>query len=374
MKKIFNPFTKKPQYIQEESKADIGGKYGINVETLTGDKTLVPGVDPIYQYLDPNDVNRIITLDTTNAKAGDRFIAVHNGNWDDINYLQIMQGAIELDRIYVSIFKTWIFDGTNWTHAWIGTGTTSSTQDGYRGIGIGKKTQAKECGIAIGNSANGVKDGVSVGFLSDAHDYGTAIGYDAAAITAGVAVGHTAVASPRGTAIGYGANTKAFNRAIALGYFSKNQRATEIAMNIGDPVNNDRIKAYNQIVVGSWIRETTNNTPTIMWIDGEAVNRFTIRAQSALTFKIMVTARDNTTGDCAAYLFDGLIKRDGANNTTLCVCNKTVLHEDDATWDCDVATDDTNEALQITVTGDADNNVKWAARLDGVETSWTALN
>lgn len=228
--------------------------------------------------------------------------------------------------------------------------------------------------MAIGHSANGVLDGVSVGYMSDAHDYGVAIGYEADGNTNGVALGHSATATPSGTAIGYGANTNGFNRGIALGNNSRNQRRCEIAICIGDPVANDRIKAYNQIIIGSWIRETTNNTPITMYVDGIATERFNIRAQCALTFKIMVTARDNTSGDCAAYLFDGLIKRDGSNNTTLCASNKTILHEDDDTWDCDIAADDTNEALQITITGDVDNNVKWAARLDGVETSWTALN
>lgn len=88
MKTIFNPFTKKSQYIGEGNGA-VGGKYGVNVETLTGDKTLVPGVDPIYQYLDPDDANRIITLDTANAKAGDRFVIKHNGNWNDLSYLDV---------------------------------------------------------------------------------------------------------------------------------------------------------------------------------------------------------------------------------------------------------------------------------------------
>lgn len=86
MRTIFNPFIKKPQYIQEGN-GDVGGKYGINVETLTGDKTLVPGVDPIYQYLDPNNVNRVITL--ANGKAGDRFVIIHKGNIFDTNYLEV---------------------------------------------------------------------------------------------------------------------------------------------------------------------------------------------------------------------------------------------------------------------------------------------
>ena len=283
-------------------------------------------------------------------------------------------GDTTYDKVYIGIFKSWILldDGSNWMDAITGTGSNQN----YRGIGIGAYTQDKECGIAIGDSANGVKDAVSIGYFSDANDYGTAIGYSSVASDKGVALGHSTSAIDRGTALGYGANTNDHTRAIALGYWARNQRRCEIAMMIGDIPSGgaDMRKNYNQIVIGSWIQITANATPILMYVDGSATERFNIRAQSALTFKIMVTARDNTSGDCAAYLFDGLIKRDGANNTTLCVCNKTALHEDDDTWDCDVAADDTNEALQITVTGDADNTVKWAARLDGVETSWTAID
>ena len=56
------------------------GLDSINVETLSGDKTLTPGTDEIYQYLDEGGTNRIITLDTASAAAGDRFTVRHNGD------------------------------------------------------------------------------------------------------------------------------------------------------------------------------------------------------------------------------------------------------------------------------------------------------
>lgn len=361
MKTIFNPFTKNLQYTQDNR---------INKEILIGNKTLIPGVDPPYQYLDPDDADRVITLDTTNATAGDRFFIMHNGDWNDVNYLDVKQDVTSLDKVYVFAKKEFIFNGSDWVGVMTGTGSESS----MAGITIGKGAQAKEIGIAIGHGANAVLDGVAIGGGSvDAHDYGTAIGYDSDGNTRGIAIGHSTNAAGRGTALGFATHCRSNEASIAIGYRSKNSRQAEFAMNIGDPTEADINKAYNQIVIGSWIRQTINATPTTMYVNGSSSSRFTIRPQSALTFKIMVTARDNTSGDCAAYLFDGLIKRDGSNNTTLCTSNKTILHEDDDTWDCDIAADDTNEALQITVTGDADNTVKWAARLDGVETSWSSL-
>ena len=90
---------------------EVGGLYGINVETLAAGKTLTPNTDEIYQYLDEGNANRIITLDTASATLGDRFVIRHNGACDDIHYLQVKQAAIELDEIYAGAIKEFIFDG-----------------------------------------------------------------------------------------------------------------------------------------------------------------------------------------------------------------------------------------------------------------------
>jgi hypothetical protein len=45
---------------------------------------------------------------------------------------------------------------------------------------------------------------------------------------------------------------------------------------------------------------------------------------------------------------------------------KTVLAEDDATWDANVTADDTNDSLKITVTGPS-ASVRWVAFVRTVE-------
>jgi len=322
------------------AKTNLGGRYGIGPYpypdyVIHEDFTVVPGVDTIYQYLEifPDDTDINITLDNAKAKSGDRFNFKQLGSGINRHALVIKDGRTldTIDKVYARVIKEFIFDGKYW----VGTNLGTHPLDNYEGIGIGENANPAECGVAIGRLTDGNQDGVAVGQNADGHAFGTAVGYNSDAINRGVALGGTAQADERGTALGYYCQTNLKEAAIAIGYRSKNSREAELAMNIGDPVDSDINKAYNQIVIGSWIRETTNNTPTTMRVNAGATTRFTIRAQSALIFKIMVTARDNTAGDCAAYLFDGLIKRDGANNTTLCVCNKTVLHEDDDTWDCD---------------------------------------
>lgn len=359
----------------------VGGRYGVNVETLTGDITLTPGKDYIYQHLNPEDADRVITLNTANAKVGDRFFIMHNGNWDDVNYLDVQVGGTSYDKIYVGIFKAWIFDGSDWLDAW--TGTSHGASEPYRGIGIGRNAQDKECGVAIGPLTNAVLDGVAIGYLADAHDYGVSIGYDADGDNKGVgvgwcadghdlgvAIGYKSDAVQQGIAIGYYTDTNGKIASIALGFYSKNTRHSELAMNIGD-FTGDWEYQNNQIIIGGWSYRTTNNTPTEIYGTGSFGRRFTIRPASSLAFNLIVTGRDNTSGDVGTYMFRGLIKRDGANNTVLVDSSSYYVYEENPLWDCVIAADDTNEALKITVTGQSNNEVRWAARLDGVETSFS---
>jgi len=99
---------------------------GINVESLTGDKTLTPGVDKMFQFLNPNGANRIVYLATTTANAGDKFIIKNNDSHSSSYYLKIQQGSTVLDYIYARAIREYIFDGTNWVSADVGTGIAGS--------------------------------------------------------------------------------------------------------------------------------------------------------------------------------------------------------------------------------------------------------
>jgi len=349
----------------------LGGNYRINVETLTGDKTLVPGVDPIYQYLDEGGADRIITLDSATATIGDRFIIKHDGTGLDAHVLTIKENGTTIDKIWARVYKEFIFDGTSWIGA--NTGTVSDVTCGIvigknargenAGVAIAHYADAHNEGVAVGTSGLGYDNGVAVGFQAQGHTNGVACGYQALGHTYSVAVGYQADGLNYGTAVGYKADTGDQYYAIALGYLSKCTRYAELAINIDGETDQE-----NQMMLAGWAGETANDTPVEINCGGAANQRFTIRPQSALTFKILVAARDDTADHCADYMFEGLIKRDGAGNTVLSTVTKTVKYEGDATWDCNVTADDANEALIITVTGDADNTVQWAARLDGVET------
>lgn len=330
---------------------DTGGKPGLNKETLTGNKTLTPWTDYIHQHLDNNHTTRIVTLATAGASAGDRFVILSTQDYNNSAYIDVQQGGTTIERIYSLGLKSFIFDGTNWRGNDIG--TRVSYTYGLN-VMIGHRSIAYDTGFACGGYAYAWNKGMAIGFSAEAYDYGTAVGSFAQGRVYGVAMG-------------YGTNTGTFRYSIAIGMSSRCYRVGEMATNI-NPAET-QINNYTQ---GRWCGDTSDNTPTEIYCANYSTSRFTINANSALAFRVTVVARDDTAGDVAMYTFEGLIKRDGAGNTTMSVCNKTVVHEDDATWDCAVTADDTNEALVITVTGDADNPTQWAAVLEGVETKFAS--
>lgn len=340
--------------------AEVGGLYGINVETLTGAKTLTASTDKIYQYLDEGGADRIITLDTASATAGDRFVIRHNGAYNDYKRLEVKQAATSLDKITAGAIKEFIFDGTNWISRGIGTGEDDQK---VKNIAIGQGAWASSSGVAIGIDTEGLLNGVAVGYSADAYDNGVAIGYNTEGESYAVAVGAYADARSYGVAVGYQTDTNQKRYSIALGYYSECERYGETSINIDGASDQE-----NNVVQGRWSIETADATPVEIFCAGYGTNRFTIRASSVLAFTLLVVARDNVANEVARYsVADGLIKRDAAGNTTMVACTVVTDHEDDAGWDVAVTADDGNEALIITVTGDV-NPVQWAAVMNGVET------
>jgi len=357
-------------------KINVGGRYGINIETLSGNKTLVPNKDYIYQYLDEGEADRDITL-TTNAKSGDRFVIKHNGAGDDNHYLGIYQNGTEMDKIYAGVIKTFIFDAT--TKNWEGDlGTRAAT---LPGIGIGEEANPQEAGVAIGYQTIGRKDGIAIGIGAKGNEvdtsYGLAVGCSGYGANRGVAFGYHAIANNRGIGVGYQADGALYGSAcgyqadtnenlfsIALGYRSECIRHTELAMNIDAETDQE-----NNMMVCGWTGETTTNASSEIFCGGATSGKcFTIRPQSKLSFELMVNARDNVSNTCGVYMFEGAIKRDGANNTTLVTCSSMYVHEENTDWGCVVSADDVNECLKIVVRGTSGNPTQWVGRIDGVET------
>ena len=192
---------------------------GINVESLSGNKTLTPGTDPMYQYLNPNGANRTIYLATSTARAGDRFVIKNTASYSSSNYLSIKQGTSKLDEIYAGTIKEFIFDGTNWV------GVSNATGESGRNVAIGKFAAGHNYGSAVGWDAYAPTYGAALGPNTNACIYGVAAGYRAYGYVLGAAVGKGAYGYNYGAAVGYEAKGMRFG--AALGYKAGHNIATD---------------------------------------------------------------------------------------------------------------------------------------------------
>jgi phage gp37-like protein len=185
----------------------------------------------------------------------------------------------------------------------------------------------------------------------------TASGQDSISIGVG-----NAVSALRATAVGY-ANTASGQESIALGSLGfasgvKSVGVNEIAVLRGQV----SLLPFRSVY---WSGQTTNNTPTILNLDGTATNRFAIAASTALAVDILLVARRSDTQDkwLVARRFLG-IRRDGSNNTSLIGSVQTLgtdQSDGSPSWTFALTADDTNEALQLEVTGAASETVQWRA-------------
>lgn len=117
-------------------------------------------------------------------------------------------------------------------------------------------------------------------------------------------------------------------------------------------------------------RTTTDATATTLFRDGSAT-RITIPAQSCWSFKIRLSAYNSTDGIGAAWTINGGIRRDNANGTALLGTPAVTQFADTAMAATTVAVtaDDTNEALQVNVTGLAGKTIRWHAVVETSEVS-----
>lgn len=102
--------------------------------------------------------------------------------------------------------------------------------------------------------------------------------------------------------------------------------------------------------------QTSTDTQTIM------TPTITIPVSKTWAFTLLISARQEN-GNSAGYSFYGVIKT--VSNTVSIVGSvaKTVIAEDVAGWDADVTVNDTQDTLEVLVTGTAATTINWVGQL-----------
>jgi len=117
---------------------------------------------------------------------------------------------------------------------------------------------------------------------------------------------------------------------------------------------------------------TTNNTANqVLFLNGSS-DRLTLPAETTWTFEVKLSAYNDTDNAAAGWIYRGVIRRDAANSTVLVGSlieenwKETAMNSASAS----VVADDTNEALEIRVTGLTGKNIRWVAVVDISQVSY----
>lgn len=128
-----------------------------------------------------------------------------------------------------------------------------------------------------------------------------------------------------------------------------------------------------QIVRATLRATTTSETPVEMQTTSAATSRLSLVDNSAMVFDVLITGRRTDAGtESAAYRITGMVKRGvGAASVALVgTPTITVLGEDDATWNVNVAASTSSGVLQVLVYGAAGKTIRWGGRIDMAEVSF----
>ena len=112
-------------------------------------------------------------------------------------------------------------------------------------------------------------------------------------------------------------------------------------------------------------RQTTDATQSELSGDTSApgsTTRISIDSDSSYTFSGLVIARrTDADNESAGYKIEGVIDNNAGTTAFVGTPTVTVLAEDTAAWDVVVEADNTNDALVIKVTGEANKTIRWGA-------------
>jgi hypothetical protein len=186
---------------------------GVNIETLTGDKTLTTSDDQ-YQILDPGASSRVVTLPSS-PDTGTWFHIQSSLSYTGYQQIQVKNSSSQqIDALYSGSRNTYFWDGTYW-HGLIYPIDYSLVSSEENNVSLGYGSNSYGSGSSLGRSANSNTSGVAVGYLASGSNYGVGIGKQSNGATKGVAVGYLSNGPINGVAVGYSA--KAIE-GIAIGY------------------------------------------------------------------------------------------------------------------------------------------------------------
>lgn len=244
----------------------------------------------------------------------------------------------------------------------MGIQSNSSSYGSISSGGLAMLNQAKASGsfasIAIGDFCQATDNrAVSIGAQNIAsQDYASIIG------------GRSNTASAQySTCVGGYLNTASKDYSVAMGYQS-------VANKIGQKAFASGRFAANGDAQGSQFilrADTTDATATVLTTNNStaaADNQIVAASDTCITFDGTIVAMQNGAQAFASFKIEGLLVNDGG--TTTLANSATTIIDNQSSWGLALSADNTNNALAITVTGEALHNIRWVANIRTSEVTY----
>jgi len=245
--------------------------------------------------------------------------------------------------------------------AGIDNNTSSYGATGQNSVALGYQSKASgQRAFSIGNLATAVgTNSLAIGARAETTG------------TSAIAIGHSygnygCVAASGGIAIGDGNNADAIF-STALGYRAKAATKGKFAFAVG------QFAAQGDAQGGMYIlrADTTDATATVLTTNNAtaaADNQIVAASDTCITFDGTIVAMQNGAQAFASFRIEGLLVNDGG--TTTLANSATTVIDNQSSWTVAMSADNTNNALAITVTGEASHNIRWVANIRTSEVTY----
>jgi hypothetical protein len=111
--------------------------------------------------------------------------------------------------------------------------------------------------------------------------------------------------------------------------------------------------------------QTTDNSTTEIFINGESNNRITIATDKSRMFDIKILGRRTDSGsESAGYILQCVIRNVAGTVTMVGSVLKTVVAEDSNPWDVSATADNTNKCININVKGQNSKDISWTCEVE----------
>jgi hypothetical protein len=117
--------------------------------------------------------------------------------------------------------------------------------------------------------------------------------------------------------------------------------------------------------------DTTDATATVLTTNNStagSTNQIVAASDTCITFDGTITAMQNGAQAYASWKIEGLLVNDGG--TTTLANSATTVIQNLSSWGMALSADNTNNALAITVTGEAAHNIRWVANIRTTEVTY----